>query len=131
MCKVGETTIGQVMFPKTDIGKNHDWLLEPNVDDWTGAVGYAKGATSTGRLSDLTQYAVRRGLFELAQQKNIALYSDLELKVSNNGYYSLVRRSEQSTEALISAFVADMKMELNKYRQPEVFIWLLENKGKL
>jgi hypothetical protein len=111
--------------------RSHDWTLEPNYKGWLGVVSTGQGVTSTGRLSDLIRITARKGLFEMAKAKNIAVENELELEINNDGYFSLVRKSNQTTESVVSAFVADMKMELNENYQPVINIWLLEKKGKL
>ena len=131
MCHYNGTLVSQIEFDRASFGQNHPWMQSPNFQSLDGAVGYAKGNVATGRLSDLVNVAARRGLFELAKAKSIKVESDVELEINSGGFYSLVRKSQQSTESVVSAFMADIKMELNGKLQPEVYVWLLENKGKL
>ncbi|MBU2881128.1 hypothetical protein KO525_11745 [Psychrosphaera sp. B3R10] len=131
MCHYKSTLISEISFTYGKVYRGHDWLNTPNIGGVTGAIGHAKGITSTGRMSDLLNLAARRGLFALAKAKNINVENDVEMSISNSGFYSLIRKTHQTTESLISAYVADMKMELNEKVQPEIYIWLLENKGTL
>lgn len=129
MCHIKGTLISEIVFERSTLGQNHDWLNTPNLNGTTGVVGYASGTVSTGRVSDLIEVAARKGLFELAKSKNLQVSSDSEVKVTSGGHYSLVTTSNLKTESIVSAFIADMKMELNNDLQPKVYIWLLENKG--
>jgi hypothetical protein len=131
MCSLKGTLFSQVTFNTTSIGGSHNWMDQPLLGNTLGVVGHAKGQTSTGRISGLLQVAVRRGLFEMAKAKNIKVENNLKLALNEQGYYSLMRQSHQSTESIVSAYIADMKMKINEKSQPEIFIWLLENKDKL
>lgn len=131
MCHYKGALLSEITFAYGKVFQGHDWLIDPNLGQISGAIGHAKGMTSTGRLSDLLNLAARRGLFALAKAKNINVENDVEMSISNSGFYSLIRKTHQRTESLISAHVADMKMELNEKSQPEIYIWLLENKGKI
>jgi len=130
MCSVKGTLFSQVTLNNTRIGTSHNWMVQPLLGNTLGVVGHAKGQTSTGRISDLLQVAVRRALFEIAKAKNIKVENNLKLALNEQGYYSLVRQSHQSTESIVSAYIADMKMKINEKLQPEIFIWLLENKDQ-
>jgi hypothetical protein len=130
MCSHTGTLYAQVTLNKKSIGSEHNWMDQPLLGDILGVVGYAKGQTSTGRLSDLIDVAVRRALFEMAKAKNINVKNNLKLVINEQGYYSLVRKSHQYTESIVSAYIADMKMKINDKLQPEIFIWLLENKDR-
>lgn len=130
MCITKGTLFSQITLNKHTISHQHNWMDQPLLGNTLGVVGYAKGQTSTGRLSGLLQVAVRRGLFEMAKAKNINVENDLKLALNEQGHYSLMRRSHQYTESIVSAYVADMKMQINDKLQPEIFIWLLENKDK-
>ena len=66
----------------------------------------------------------------MAKAKNINVKNNLKLVINEQGYYSLVRKSHQYTESVVSAYIADMKMKINDKLQPEIFIWLLENKDR-
>jgi hypothetical protein len=131
MCTLSGTLFSQVNLNSKNRVSSHDWMVQPLLGNVLGVVGYAKGQTSTGRISDLLQIAVRRGLFEMAKAKNIKVENNSKLALNKQGYYSLVRQSHQSTESVVSAYIADMKMKINEKLQPEIFIWLLENKDKL
>lgn len=131
MCHYKGTLVSEINFAFGRVFRGHDWFNQPNFGQRVGAIGHAKGMTSTGRMSDLINLAARRGLFALAKANNINVENDVTLSISNGGYYSLIRKTHQTTESLVSAFIADMKMELNEKAQPEIYIWLLENKGKL
>jgi hypothetical protein len=130
MCSHRGTLFSQVTLNKQVIGSEHNWVDQPLLGDILGVVGYAEGQTSTGRLSDLINVAVRRALFEMAKAKNINVKNNLKLVINEQGYYSLVRKSHQYTESVVSAYIADMKMKINDKLQPEIFIWLLENKDR-
>mgnify|MGYP005995261577 CR=1 FL=1 len=123
-------TDSQVTLNTPNISAFHNWMDQPLLGNILGVVGYAKGQTSTGRISDLLNVAVRRGLFEMAKTKNINVENDLKLTSNTDGYYSLMSKSHQYTESIVSAYIADMKMKINDKLQPEIFIWLLENKDK-
>jgi hypothetical protein len=131
LCRYKSNLVGEIVFESENMFRSHDWTLEPNYKGWLGVVSTGQGVTSTGRLSDLIRITARKGLFEMAKAKNIAVENELELEINNDGYFSLVRKSNQTTESVVSAFVADMKMELNENYQPVINIWLLEKKGKL
>ena len=130
MCTDKGTLYSQVTLNTPNIRAFHNWMDQPLLGNISGVVGYAKGQTSTGRLSDLLNVAVRRGLFEMAKTKNINVENDLKLTSNTDGYYSLMSKSHQYTESIVSAYIADMKMKINDKLQPEIFIWLLENKDK-
>ena len=129
MCFHKKRLITEVEFNHSLILKDHDWLSDPNYGQTLGVISQAHGMAATGRLSDLIKIAVHRGLFELAKAKNIHITDEIEYKVSNtSGHYSLVKISQQHTESVISAVIADMKMEFNTKLQPQIYIWLLEKK---
>lgn len=128
MCNLKGTLLSQVSLNQKNISSDHNWMDQPLLGDILGVVGYAKGQSSTGRLSDLMQIAVRRALFEMAKAKNINVKNNVKLVINEQGYYSLVRKSHQYTESIVSAYIADMKMKINDKLQPEIYIWLLENK---
>jgi len=129
LCHYNGNLLAQTLFNFEPVIDKKDWMTAPNYGSHFGVVGHAKGQTSTGRTSDLVEVAMRRGLFELAKAKNIYIENEVDLRLNDNGAYALVRISQQTTESVISAFIADMKMELDDKLQPEIFIWLLENKG--
>lgn len=128
MCDLKGTLLSQVSLNKKNINSDHNWMDQPLLGDILGVVGYAKGQSSTGRLSDLIQIAAKRALFEMAKAKNINVKNNVKLVINEQGYYSLVRKSHQYSESIVSAFIADMKMKINDKLQPEIYIWLLENK---
>jgi hypothetical protein len=109
------------------MSQEHDWFSSPSLGQRTGVIGFSQGLTSTGRLSDLIKVAAKNGLIELAKTKNIKIENDSEVKLNNDGYYSLFSKSEHKTDAIVSAFMADIKMEINSNAQPSISIWLLEN----
>lgn len=129
MCVYNDSIIGKVQLPVPSIAKAHNWVSEPNLGNQIGVVGHASGAVSTGRISDLIEVAARRGLFDIAKAKNIKIEGDLSLEVNSKGHFALINKSFQVTESVVSAFIADMKMELNDKYEPVIYIWLLENKG--
>jgi len=126
MCNLKGTLLSQVSLNNKNISSAHNWMAQPLLGNTLGVVGHAKGQTSTGRLSDLMQIAVRRALFEMAKAKNINVKNNVKLVINEQGYYSLMRKSHQYTESIVSAYIADMKMKINDKLQPEIYIWLLE-----
>jgi hypothetical protein len=131
LCRYKANLIGEVVFETENLFRGHNWTEEPTYKGRLGVVSSGQGFTSTGRISDLIQITARKGLFDMAKAKNIVVENELDLEINNDGYFSLVRKSNQTTESVVSAFIADMKMELNENYQPVINIWLLEKKGEL
>lgn len=128
MCMFGSNLVSRVTLAESFLPAKENWMTEPNLGNTTGVVGQAEGFSATGRISDLIEIAAKKGLFELAKAKNIKIDGRLTMRQSSDGGFSLVRISHQSTESIVSAYVADMKVELNRNYQPIINIWLLDKK---
>lgn len=130
ICRIADTLITEVQFPRAQAAIKHDWMTQPSLDNLTGAIGHVGSYVSSGKLSDAFELAIKRGLFNLAKAKNIKIDNTTQLH-NDNGQYLLIRKSNQSVSTLVTAYLADVNMKISKDMKPEIYVWLIEDKGEL
>ncbi len=115
--------------PKAESSSKPRWILNPNIDGKTGAVGVA-GRTYDQRISTQRKLAIQRALDELAMQQGVKVKLKMtKEEIESNGNVSTTSDTKSSYETTNnSAITAHIEDIWQDNITGEIYIWLVLDK---